>query len=208
MVLPSSLTDYTEWLFSGPLGPEIPSQFSMHPTVAVDGGAHFSPHIDVWVGDADSYQEEVKSDVKFKHPVDKDKSDLALALSLFKKSAPYKFHLWGFLGERKDHELFNLGECLKFLDNHPGSEILFYRANGDVEFHLLGLGLWGFEHQGTFSLGTLRKTQVELTGECEFPITPPSYLYPLSSFGLSNRAQGLIKLNTEGSIFIYFPEKS
>lgn len=206
MVLPSSLTDYTEWFFSGPLGPEIPAGFSSMPVVAVDGGAHFAPRIDVWVGDADSYDGEISSSANFKHPIDKDKSDLSLALSLFNKPLSYKFHLWGFLGERKDHELFNLGECLNYLENHPGSEILLYRKNGEVEFHLLATGHWSFEHRGTFSIGTIKKTEIELLGSCDFPISPPSYLYPLTSFGLSNRGTGKIRLNTEGPLFIYFPE--
>lgn len=190
------------------MGPEIPDHFKSLPLVAVDGGAHFAPRIDVWVGDADSFTGEVSSSISFKHPVDKDRSDLSLALGLFKRPLCYKLHLWGFLGERKDHELFNIGECLHFLDKHPGSEILLYRKNGEVEFHLLGLGLWSFERHGTFSLGTIKKTEVELLGECDFPISPPSYIYPLTSFGLSNRAKGTIRLNTEGPVFIYFPEKS
>lgn len=208
MLLPSSLTDYSEWLFSGPLGPAVTDTFDKLPIIAVDGGANYTSRMDVWVGDADSYTGDIQSSAIFKHPVDKDRSDLSLALELFQKPISYKFHMWGFLGERKDHELFNLGECLKFLNQHPGSEILFYRANGEIEFHLLGIGFWAFEHKGTFSLGTLQKTEVELLGECDFPITPPSYLYPLTSFGLSNRARGNMTLNTEGPIFIYFPEKS
>lgn len=206
MMLPSSLKNFAEWTFVGPMGPDLPEALTHHPILAVDGGANYTSNPDVWVGDADSYLQEIKAPHIIKHPVHKSESDLALALSLFKEHILYKFHFWGFLGERKDHELFNLGEAYWFLEEHPESEIIFYDAKGRENFHLLGAGFWKFHHVGLFSLGTLKKVAVKLTGDCEFPIPHLRHVLALSSFGLSNVGKGDMTLETHGPIFLHFPE--
>lgn len=207
MMLPSSLTDKTEWTFVGPMGPEVPPHLAQFPVIGIDGGAHHLENLDIWVGDADSYTEEkINARHLFRHPVDKDHSDLSLALSLFKHPHRYKFHFWGLLGGRKDHELFNLGEALNFLENNSESQIIFYGEDGKIYFHLLGEGHWRFDHLGTFSVGTLKNTVIKLLGECRYPIKKPTLLYPLSSLGLSNRGEGQMVLENEGPVFIYYPE--
>jgi thiamine pyrophosphokinase len=206
MTLPSTLINKTEWTFVGPMGPQLPDFLKTHPIIAVDGGAHHSAHTDVWVGDADSYTKEIKQGLIFRHPAQKDQSDLALALSLFQEPAHYKFHFWGFLGGRKDHELFNLGEALSFLEHHQECQILFYDGEGKIHFHLVGNGHWKFTHMGLFSLGTLKKTSIKLKGECHYPILHSTVLNPLSSLGLSNVGKGEMTLENEGPVFIYYPE--
>lgn len=206
MILPSSLTNMTEWTFVGPMGPTVPETLLGYPLIAVDGGAYHSPRLDIWVGDADSYKEIVNCPHQFKHPTDKSQSDLALALAFFGENLLYKFHFWGFLGGRRDHELFNLGEALSYLDHHPESQILFYGADGKISFHLLGAGDWKFNHQGLFSLGTLKKVSVKLKGECRYPIPKSLYISPMSSLGLSNEGLGNITLSCDGPVFIYYPE--
>lgn len=206
MSLPSTLKMNTEWVFVGPMGPELPAHLENLPVLAVDGGAHFTARLDVWVGDGDSYQKEIVCPYIFRHPIEKASSDFSLALELFDEPRLYKFHLWGFLGGRRDHELFNLGEGLSFLDKHHECQVLFYGEDGKVYFHLVGHGLWKFNHLGLFSLGSLKNTLVKLTGECHYPIKKFQRLAPLSSFGLSNEATGEMILETEGSVFLYFPE--
>lgn len=206
MMLPSTLADRAEWTFLGPMGPHLSDTLSHLPRLAVDGGARYASSFDVWVGDGDSFQEKVEAPHIFRLPVDKDQSDLAQALSLFGRNARYKFHFWGFLGGRRDHELFNLGEASQFLEEHHGCEILFYREDGKVSFHFLGSGHWKFSYTGSFSLGTLKKTPVKLTGACKYPIPKTLSLSPLSSLGLSNEGLGEIELENEGAIFLYFPE--
>lgn len=206
MILPSSLKNKTEWVFVGPMGPSIPSIFQDRPVICVDGGAHFSEKIDIWVGDADSFEKKVECDHLFKFPKEKDKSDLALAFELFSQSHHFKFHLWGFLGGRKDHELFNLGESLSFLESHHQSEILFYDETGKISYQLLGSGQWRLLHSGPFSLGTHKKISLELTGSCLYRMERKNILNPLSSFGLSNHADGEMILNNDGPIFLYYPE--
>lgn len=206
MTLPSTLKDKTEWTFVGPMGPEVPFHLSEYPIIGIDGGAHHLENLDIWVGDSDSYQGEVQTEHVFRHAIEKDYSDLALGLSLFKEPRHYKFHFWGFLGGRRDHELFNLGEALAFLEANSESQIIFYGEDGKIYFHLVGTGHWKFEHIGLFSLGTLKKTTVKLLGECHYPIKKATQLNPLSSFGLSNQGKGKIILENEGPVFLYYPE--
>jgi thiamine pyrophosphokinase len=206
MILPSTLINKTEWTFMGPMGPLMPDHLKAYSTIAVDGGANFIDSSDIWVGDADSVKTEIKATHVFRLSVEKDQSDLAMALSLFQEQFHYKFHFWGFLGGRKDHELFNLGEALRFLEAHQECQILFYREDGKLAFHLLGSGKWKFTHIGLFSLGTLKKTSVKLKGECHYPIPKSKIITPLSSFGLSNVGQGDLELQNDGPVFVYYPE--
>jgi thiamine pyrophosphokinase len=207
MMLPGPLKIKTEWIILGPMGPEVPLIFQGHPILCVDGGANYSPRMDVWVGDADSYHQEVVSDLMFKHPTEKDKSDLALALEVFQETHHYKLHLWGFLGGRKDHELFNLGECLTFLEKHHQSQILFYNEYGKLAYYMMSAGQWTFTHVGLFSLGTIKTTSLRLYGKCRYQMKKKEVLQPLSSLGLSNQGEGDIHLETDGPVFICFPEE-
>lgn len=206
MMLPSTLKMNTEWVFIGPMGPMLPTSFETLPSIGVDGGAHFAKKLDIWVGDADSYDKEIEAPTIFRHPVEKDLSDLALGLTLFPEQRLYKFHFWGFLGGRRDHELFNLGEASKFLEEHQECQILFYGEDGKIYFHMVGSGHWKFSYDGLFSLGTLKKTLVRLIGDCHYPIQKFQKLEPLTSFGLSNKGRGEMIFETEGPVFLYFPE--
>lgn len=206
MMLPANLRDQIEWAFVGPMGPDLSPSLTHLPVLGVDGGAHHHSDLKVWVGDADSYDKVVKADHIYRYPVEKDQSDLALALSLFSEPRHYKFHFWGFLGGRKDHELFNLGEALSFLDKHTECQILFYDENGKISFHVLGTGHWKFSYKGIFSLGTLKKTMVRLRGDCLYPISKFQMLNPLSSLGLSNTGKGEMVLENDGPVFLYYPE--
>lgn len=204
--LPDAYKDKQEWTILGPMGPQIPPHLSSYPILAIDGGGHYSDRIDVWVGDSDSLKKEISPVASFKFPPEKESSDLALGLELFKQSGPMKLHLWGFRGGRIDHELFNLGECMRFLSTHPESQILMYGEDGKVYFHLVGEGHWNFEYEGIFSIGTVKKTIVRLKGACDYPLLKETIILPLSSLGLSNVAHGKVQLETQGAVFIAFPE--
>lgn len=206
MKLPSSLSQSTEWTFVGPLGPTVPENLLSHPILGVDGGAHFTSKLDIWVGDADSFKEAPETKEVHRLPVDKDASDLNFALRLFSASLPYKFHFWGFLGGRKDHELFNLGEALTFLEKRPECQILLYDSSGKLAFHLVGAGDWKFTHYGIFSLGSIKNVALTLTGACQYPIKRETLIKPLSSFGLSNVGSGEMILKTQGAVFVHYPE--
>lgn len=206
MKLPQQYLNKTEWTLIGPMGPVVPSHLTAYPLLAIDGGAKYLDKIDIWIGDGDSYQDLLTHcEHVFKYPPEKDMSDLALALSAFSHQLSYKLHFWGLLGGRRDHELFNLGEALRFLNGHAGSEILFYDQAGEVSFQLFSRGDCSFYHQGSFSLGSLKDVEVTMTGACSYPISTPRILPPLTSLGLSNQAQGKVSLKIKGPVFIYYP---
>jgi thiamine pyrophosphokinase len=206
MMLPNRLQNNKEWVFVGPMGPLLKDYLSVYPVVAVDGGAKFVNEAQIWVGDGDSSGPEGKVADSFHLPEVKDHSDFAGALALLTSGQSYKIHLWGFLGGRRDHELFNLGEAMNFLQERMGSEILFYDCSGRIVFYLISVGTWRLHHQGMFSLGTLRETQVKLTGSVKYKLEFPTMLSPLSSHGLSNEGEGEMVLETMGPVFLYFPE--
>ncbi len=206
MKLPKELGHKTEWVVVGPMGPDLPEKYLNFPVLAVDGGANWTTSMHAWVGDSDSFNAIPPSAIIFNLKPEKDSSDFSSALSLFDRQEKYTFHLWGFSGGRKDHELFVWGEILSFLDQHPESKFIIYDKNGRVEAHFLGSGHWRFNHQGPFSLGSMRKIRVKLTGDVKYPIRIESWLPALSSWGLSNEGTGNIVLENEGAAFLYYPE--
>ncbi len=206
MKLPSELNEKTEWVFLGPMGPLLPASMFGHPLLCVDGGAQFATTSDVWIGDKDSFQGEINSKHTFHFSTHKDKSDLSLAFDLIQSDFSKTLHLWGFLGGRKDHEIFNLGEALRFLERQPESIVKFYDHEGRVTFLLLSKGSWKISHIGLFSIGSLKEVELKMTGDCLYPLLNRSIIQPFSSHGLSNEAKGTIAIEASGPIFIYYPE--
>lgn len=206
MKMPKELGDKTEWVIVGPMGPMLPEKYSSLPVMAVDGGAHWTKKMSLWIGDGDSYDTIPPEVTIFNLPPEKDSSDFSCALRLFDDESSYCIHLWGFSGGRKDHELFVWGEILSFLEAHPESKIILYGKDGRVETHFLGSGEWQFRHEGLFSLGCLRKIRVKLTGDVKYSLPEETWLLPLTSLGLSNEGSGEIRLENNGAAFIYYPE--
>ncbi len=205
MKLPKELRDKTEWILVGPMGPDLPDRFRDFPIMAVDGGARFTGHMNAWVGDSDSCKIIPENTLVFRLPEEKDSSDYSCALKLFDQQVNYTLHLWGLSGGRKDHELFVWGETLSFLEQHPESKCILYGAEGNIETYFLGSGHWKFQHTGRFSLGSLRKIRVKLTGDVKYPIGSESWLPALSSWGLSNVGSGEMVLENEGAAFLHYP---
>lgn len=206
MNLPTDLHHFKEWVFLGPMGPALPDFLKSLPIIGVDGGGNFSDKLDLWIGDADSINKNVLTPNKIQLSKDKDKSDLAAGFELFEDLRLHIIHLWGFMGGRRDHELFNLGEALKFLENKQFCQIKFYEGTPRVIYHLVGPGKWDFIHKGTFSLGTHKSTKIKMFGDCHFKVLDFSLLECFSSFGLSNMAHGKFQIEAEGPVFIYYPE--
>lgn len=197
MKLPTSLQDKLEWNIVGPMSPSFtPNTF---PTLAVDGGASFVPNIDVWIGDNDSYLEKIDCENAFLFSSDKDLSDLALALKLFQNPNAYTLHLYGFLGGRKDHELFNLGEISSHLLTKYDNKIIIYEGKSPF-FIFFGAGVHEFEHHGLISLGTLYPQEMTLSGQLSY--TGEFSFTALSSRGLSNKANGKLQIKATAPFFI------
>lgn len=167
------------------------------PLIWVDGGADHRRGPDpagFAVGDGDSARGELHQYLN----ADKDYSDLAFAL----RRLPAHFAevvLLGFLGARRDHELFNLGEVHHFLAAAGGPT----RARFDRDIVAYSKGQWRFRSHSVFSLAAIEPTTVTLTGACKYPLTTPTRIAPLASLGLSNQGAGRITLRADGPVFIF-----
>ncbi len=172
------------------------------PLVWVDGGANHrrgrlgggGADAGFSVGDGDSSRAPLDQYLR----TDKEYSDLAFVL----QRLPARFvevTLLGFLGARRDHELFNLGEVHRFLASaKTPTEVRFDRS-----VNAYSKGEWIFEAHAVFSLAVFAPTTVKLTGACRYPLATPTKLAPLVSLGLSNHGFGGITLTTRGPAFIF-----
>lgn len=173
------------------------------PLIWVDGGADhrapiFRDRPGIAVGDGDS----AKSRLDHYLPEDKDYSDLAFVL----RRIPQQFFevvMLGFLGGRRDHELFNLGEAHRFLAGRESPT----RVRFDHSVRAFSKGEWQLHNHAAFSLAVIEPATVTLTGPCKYPLNEPTTITPLSSFGLSNRSQGELILRTDGPVFILESER-
>lgn len=155
-----------------------------------NGGAGFA------VGDGDSTALPLDQYLT----VDKNYSDLAYVLTRL----PAHFTevvLLGFLGGRRDHELFNLGEVHHFL----AIAKVPTRVRFGHRITAYSKGKWRFEYTGAFSLAVLEATAVALRGACRYSLGS-TRIAPLSSRGLSNYGTGEITLTAQGPTFIFAAE--
>ena len=180
-------------LLVGPMAIQPPPEFG--PTLFVDGGTKWqepssNPQLSLGDGDSGSRNLDLMFSAK------KDASDLSLALDLL----PYqslKIWLWGFLGGEKAHELANFGKVAHWLDGRPSSAALF-----DYQLFIVAAGSWRFTLHGEFSLISFVSNRVTITGACEFPLTTETPVAPLSSFGISNKASGVIQLTCRHPLMV------
>ena len=180
------------------------------PVIWVDGGVNHRPRgtgrdcvgqdcvgqdrVGFSVGDGDSAAEKLDQELA----TDKDYSDLAFVLGCLRARFS-SVVLLGFLGGRRDHELFNLGEVHHFLAAAKTPT----RVRFDDSLDVYSAGEWRFEIHGVFSLAVLAGTTVKLAGACKFPLPTPTKIAPLRSLGLSNHGFGEITLTTRGPAFIF-----
>ena len=183
----------------------------------IDGGSHFFNHIQDFffnsfpdgnppafnslkIGDGDSYNGSLDT----KLSVNKSFSDLAYGFKFIKPSLE-KVNLLGFLGGRRDHELFNLGEAHKLLLSdqiNKKAKLIF-----DKSFICFPPGTHSVNLEGTFSLFALEKASITLTGQIKYPLPSLTEIGLLSSQCLSNISFGEIFIQSNKPIFLYTPEK-
>lgn len=169
----------------------------------IDGGlthkkkfSHYKQLLLTSLGDGDSARE--SPDYLF--PTEKEASDLALALMCLKKAGIQNAVLLGFSGEkiekRPDHFLFNIGEVCRFVETARKpvrmDRFLFFPP-GSHTFHCRTL----------FSVFSLQKTRIRLSGKTKYPLKEWTRLFPLSSLGLSNEGKGKIHLENEHVAVVY-----
>lgn len=169
--------------------------------IFVDGGTEklneIKPSNFISVGDNDS------SDKKhdFTYPQKKDRSDLYLAFThcpLVKE-----IRMYGFLGGRKDHEIFNLGESYNYLKNNKKcSKISFYDEKKIKQVTIINSHKSEISYCGSFSITSLENQLINIDGDIEYK--GDYNLIPLSSQGLSNYSKGRITINSQAPLIIYF----
>jgi thiamine pyrophosphokinase len=197
-----SSSSQNEIVIVGPLGPMVDSRFSNLATLAVDGGAKWTQRIDLWVGDADSLEGPLPECKRILLDKNKSRSDLGFAWSEITENTK-TIHLWGFLGGRRDHEWFNLGEVHQGLSTRPGTRAIFYDSTGRERVWMASSGVWSFVHQGLFSLASLVSNEVTLTGDCEYRLDQQTRIEPLSSLGLSNSSRGRFNIEASHPFLIF-----
>ncbi len=197
MNLPNHLSKKTSWVLVGPMGPEL--GLSADAVLAVDGGLKYAPKADFWVGDGDSNPALPLPEHFLKLSPEKDISDFRAALDLLPEAE--SILLWGFLGGRRDHELAILGECHGYLKSNPGCQIKIYNK-GVLAGVFLPTGVGRIEYTGSFSLFSLESAKVTLRGDVLYSLSSPINLAPLSSHGISNKAQGMIMTESDKPLLI------
>ena len=182
------------------VGPVLSSVVSglVEPVVWVDGGADWRGDFSAGfaVGDGDSCGGELDQYLD----INKDFSDLGYVL----RRLPGGFDeviLRGFLGGRRDHEWFNLGEAHHFLKAATVPKVVRF-VSGLTAY---SAGEWRFSADDLFSLAALESATVRLSGACQFPISTPTKITAFSSFGLSNIGFGEIVLHTDAPVFVFQP---
>lgn len=197
----------------GPLPIKLPLKSKAMPLFYLDGGISHRPAfqsakietLGYCLGDNDSYQ---GSDNEFDLLLEKkkDMSDFAMALTLIKEAglSPKSLHLYGLYGERLDHQLAIFGELRQLMVQSDLPEKAYFYPSYMSSFCALFINQTEeikLTLEGTFSLMAFEATKVSASGELEYSMTNHSLL-PLSSFALSNRARGLIKLKADKPILL------
>lgn len=194
----------SKWTLVGPLGPEVPSFLLAHSIIAVDGGARYTPHIDMWTGDSDSYSGQPIAPQCYPLSREKSKSDLGHALDLMTHLPNLDIHLWGFLGGRRDHELINFGEVAHFSKTKDYLLASFYASNGNIEAKICSRGSWSFDHIGTFSVISFEEVKLQIRGQCKYLLEEPAQVRPVSSQTLSNEAYGIFDIISDKPFIVLF----
>ena len=197
--LPNFLLAANEINIIGPCSTTISAIDLELPSIVVDGGMnhHLQLKNSFSVGDGDS----TDGPLDLKLPTQKDQSDLSYALSLLTSETKI-INLYGFLGNRKDHELINIGEVYSACEKYA------FTAKFDSEFLIIPEGFHTLNISGEFSVMTLRESLITIVGRARYMLEKETLLGPLSSHGLSNYADGEITITCNTPLIIYTQEQS
>lgn len=198
----NQLRSFSHIALVGPLHHET-FRPSDHPVIYVDGGVRLRPapadlQRSFSVGDGDS--DHIPVDHRL--PAEKDFSDLAFVLRELPPSI-VQVDLFGFLGGRKDHELANFGELHSFLKSRSAPTRAHLYTHGGLAVIAHSGGPFELRVHGLFSLFVIESSEVSLSGDCRYPLREGSRLSPFSSHGLSNEADGVVRVESRGPVFIF-----
>ncbi len=185
------------------IGPLLNSENSLEfedKVIFVDGGLNFKDLVKskefTSIGDNDSS----KTECEIKLNVYKDRSDLHHAL--YHNPKYQEYDLYGFLGGRLDHEFFNLGECFHFIDHLGHKTKANFYQNEELKLQILPKGKHSIIINGQFSISSLNHMKIEIAGAAKYK---GSFNFsPLSSQGLSNISDGIVKINSDSTFFLFY----
>lgn len=192
------LTKTNKITIIGPMALSLPYIIDS-PIIYVDGGLNHRPSDDhpyLSVGDDDSNQTNDGLDIILDE--NKDYSDLTFALTLVPDNIT-EINLFGFLGGRLDHQMITLGSIHHFLKERK----LQTTCNFERKVLASSGGDFSFTHNGTFSILSLEKQELKISGSCDFPLNTQKKVKTLSCLTLSNKASGEVHINSELPVFIY-----
>ncbi len=182
--------------------------------IALDGGAQLFIQLgilpDIWIGDMDSSDMDMVSFLRKEkvpihcYPQEKDFSDFELSLPFIQDHTPCWIHLFGMLGGRLDHMMFNI-EIGKALI-HKGFLLKF--CSEGLDLYMIGsaqeLSI-SSQSKGYVSLLPLDgPARVSSNKNLKYPLQN-EMLFPCQSRGLSNEllsGKANIRCN-EGKLLIY-----
>jgi thiamine pyrophosphokinase len=166
--------------------------------MGVDGGvwSEYLSLYDITLGDGDSLKTPLSLDHHYS--VDKNESDLALALKLLPPDLS-SIELWGFWGGRDDHQLLNLGEIFHW-HNRQAIVTIYRPENSPVR--LYPAGVHKIISRQTFSLLSFEEAHFSIQGECRWPLSRTK-VQKLSSHLLSNEGQGEMTIECDQKFFCF-----
>lgn len=198
--------------FSKNLLLEVVGLFKPTIVIFIDGGlihkkklkeiASFSSEISLGDGDSGKLRPD------YLLPAEKDFSDLAFALSCLEKSKTRiaQIQLLGLshINElRPDHFLSNLGELENFVLQKGIPAILYRNELSTGRILICPSGKTDFKARSIFSLMTLRKNKIKITGKASYQLKEWTDLPVLSSLGLSNSGTGKVTVESKAPVIIF-----
>lgn len=174
------------------------------PQIAIDGGMRYASSPFLWAGDGDSGAKPTKIPAFVKH--DQNETDLRFCLNGIRDWHWRELHLFGFIGDRRDHELANFGEVYAemkqrrkfqkavFYDEGFRPHVLFYPSGEHIITRL-----------GLFSFLAFERSDVSIEGRCRYPANALQ-IPALSGKGLSNEGAGEVTVRCSNPFAIVLPQ--
>lgn len=168
-------------------------------SIIIDGGLNHNLKFQkqISIGDNDSSQ----SNLDILLNKEKDYSDFSKALEYIEPSAE-QIICYGLLGGRLDHQLAIIGDTCAYLKKKYG--IFHFHDESKKKLSIFSSGKWEFNTCGEFSVLTINRQIIKITGAVKYQIQEYTYLNPLSSHGISNIADGLFYIQCEKPAIILF----
>lgn len=109
---------------------------------------------------------------------------------------------YGLSGGRIDHELFNIGEILRFLDEKIKQKIPPPAISIDNRLYFITAQTTHFSFKGRFSLASFEKNTIRIKGNVDFELIKWQKIKTLSSLTLSNVAHGEFYIETKKPLLL------